>query len=278
MPDENVLNVWSRSAQYWEQHRETIRAMFTPITLALIQDAEITPGQTVLDVATGPGEPALSIAEVVGSSGRVVGIDPVAEMIAGAERAARQSEKKNIRFEVASADSLPFANDTFDAAACRFGVMFFRSPADGIREMLRVLKPKAKLAFAVWGAEDRNPFGYVLSRVVERYVPEPPPALDSPDAFRFAAPGKLLSILKEAGAAAPAERLLEFRIEAPLSLSEFWAVRSQMSDKLRTKLAGLTKEQLAAVRDEVLQNLGPYATERGVAFPAEVLIVSGQKE
>src|SRR5262245_28815588 len=86
--DEDALNPWSQSAPYWEQHRETIRGMFAPITLALIQDARIAKGQTVLDVATGPGEPALTIAEVVGSSGRVAGIDPVAEMIAAAERAA----------------------------------------------------------------------------------------------------------------------------------------------------------------------------------------------
>ena len=66
------------AAAYWEKHRETIRAMFHPVTKALIEEARIAPGQVILDVATGSGEPALTIAEIVGPQGFVVGIDPLA--------------------------------------------------------------------------------------------------------------------------------------------------------------------------------------------------------
>jgi SAM-dependent methyltransferase len=275
--DKDLVSLWGQSAPYWEKHRETIRVMFHPVTRALIEDAEIASGHSVLDVATGPGEPALSIAEVVGRHGQVVGVDPVPEMIAAAERAATRNQLSNARFEIAFADPLPFPTDTFDAAVSRFGIMFFHSPVADVREMLRVMKPKAKLAFAVWGAAEANPFHYILSRVVERYVPSEPPPPDSPDAFRFAAPRKLLNVVNEAGADASSERLLHFRIEAPLSVPDFWTLRSEMSDRLRTKLVTLTQDKLAAIRDEVIDNLRPYSTERGVSFPAEVLIVSGQK-
>ena len=251
--------------------------MFAPITRALIEDAQIASGHSVLDVATGPGEPALSIAEVVGSEGSVVGIDAVPEMVAAARRAATQNRLNNARFEIAFADLLPFATDTFDAVVSRFGVMFFPSPVDGVREMLRVLKPAARVSFAVWHFAERNPFQYVMSQVVDRYVPAEPIPPDSPDMFRFAALGKLLAVLNEAGAVASSERLLHFRIEAPLSAPDFWALRSEMSDKLRTKLATLSQEKLAAVRREVIDNLRPFSTDRGVSFPAEVLIVTGQK-
>jgi ubiquinone/menaquinone biosynthesis C-methylase UbiE len=164
--DNANVNPWSQSAPYWEKHRENIRRMFSPITAALITDAHITPGHTVLDVATGPGEPALSIAELVGPKGEVWGIDPVPEMVAGALRAAAIYGFRNVHFEVAFADHLSFNSGTFDSVVCRFGVMFFPSPLDGLREMLRVLKPDGKLAVAVWHFAEHNPFHYVLSRVV----------------------------------------------------------------------------------------------------------------
>jgi ubiquinone/menaquinone biosynthesis C-methylase UbiE len=278
MQQENdTVRQWSRNAPYWDKYRETIRGMFAPVTRALIADAQIETGHSVLDIATGPGEPALSVAEVVGAGGRVFGIDPASEMIAAARRAASREGKSNVQFEIAFADRLPFRAAEFDAVVSRFGVMFFPSPVDGVREMLRVLKPRHRLAFAVWHFGERNPFHYVLARVIDRYVPPEPVPPDSLEAFRFAAPGKLVNVLNEAGAAEVRERILQFRIEAPGSVDDFWTLRSEMSDKLRAKLGLLSDEQFAAIRSEVSQDLRPYSTEHGISFPAEVVIVSGIK-
>jgi len=252
--------------------------MFSPITAALITDAHIKRGHSVLDVATGPGEPALSIAELIGPQGEVWGVDPAPEMVAGALRAAANYGFRNVHFEVAFADHLSFGTGTFDAVVSRFGVMFFPSPLDGLREMLRVLKPNRKLAVAVWHFAEHNPFHYVLSRVVDRYVKPAPIEPDTPDAFRFASPGKLLEIFKSAGAVEASERLLQFRIEAPVSLEDFWVLRSEMSDKLRSRLATLSAEQVTEVRSQVIAAARQYSTNHGVSFPAEVLIVSGKKK
>jgi SAM-dependent methyltransferase len=275
--DQEAVNQWRGSAPYWEKHREIIREMFAPISQALVEDAQVTRGNTVLDVATGPGEPALSIAQVVGPEGKVFGIDPVSEMVAAARRAADRLECKNAQFEVAFADDLSFPADTFDAVVSRFGVMFFPSPAAGLREMLRVLKPGKKLAVAVWHSAESNPFHYTLSRVVDRYVVPTPPPPDAPDAFRFAGRGKLRDVLAEAGAVAPSERLLQFSIQAPISVEDFWTLRCEMSEKIRAKLATLSNEQSTEVRRQVIEALRAYSTDRGLSFPAEVLIVSGTK-
>ncbi len=276
-PDQEGLNRWSRSAPFWEKHREIIRLMFAPVTQALVEDGQIVSHHAVLDLATGPGEPALSLAALVGSKGKIFGIDPVPEMVAAARRAADHLGFKNTQFFVASADHLPFPADTFDAVVSRFGVMFFPSAVDPIREMLRVLKPGRKLALAVWHFAERNPFHYALSRVIDRYVDSPLPAPDAPDAFRFATTGKLRKILNDVGAIAPTERLLQFTIQAPISVEDFWAIRLEMSDKLREKIATLSKEQLAEVKRQALESLREYSTDRGMSFPAEVLIVSGAK-
>src|ERR1700724_3530237 len=224
-PDQEVISVWRDSAPFWEKHREIIRQMFAPVTQALVEDGLISRGHAVLDIATGPGEPALTIAALVGPEGKVFGIDPAPEMVEAARRATDHLGFRNAQFDVASADRLPFLPDTFDAVVSRFGVMFFPSPVDAVREMLRVLKPGRKLALAVWHFADRNPFHYTFSQVIERYVDSPPPLPDAPDAFRFANPGKLRDVLTEAGARAPSERLLQFTVQAPISVEDFWTVR-----------------------------------------------------
>ena len=276
-PDHEVISAWRASAPFWEKHREIIRQMFAPVTQALVEEALIGTGQTVLDIATGPGEPALTIAARVGPKGKVFGIDPAQEMVDAARRATDYLGFSNAKFDVAAADSLPFPADTFDAVVSRFGVMFFPSPVDGVREMLRVLKPGRKLALAVWHFADRNPFHSALSRVMDRHFDSPAPAPDAPDAFRFAAPGRLRDVLAKAGAMAPSERLLQFTIEAALSVEDFWALRSQLSDKLREKLAALSREQASEVKRQMLEALRGYSIEGKMSFPAEVLIVSGTR-
>ena len=180
-PDQEVMNRWSGSAPFWEKHREIIRQMFAPITEALVEDGQIGSQHSVLDIATGPGEPALSVAALVGPEGKVFGVDPIPEMVAAARRAAGRLELRNVQFAIAPADHLPFPADTFDAVISRFGVMFFPSPIDAVREMLRVLKPGQKLALAVWHFAERNPFHHSLSRVIDRYVDSPPLAPDTLD-------------------------------------------------------------------------------------------------
>jgi len=276
-PDQKVISAWRASAPFWEKHREIIRQMFAPVTKALIDHGSIGSGYTVLDIATGPGEPALTIAALVGSEGEVFGVDPAPEMVDAARRAADHLGFSNAQFKVASADHLPFPADMFDAVVSRFGVMFFPSPVDGVREMLRVLKPGRKLALAAWHFAENNAFHYAVARVVERFVVSEPPAPDAPDAFRFASPNKLLGVLAEAGARAPSEHLLRFTIQASTSLEDFWTLRSEISEKLREKLAALSTEQLMELNRQALDALRDYSTERGLSFPAEVLIVTGTK-
>ena len=277
-PEQEVINRWRGSAPFWEKHHEIIRQMFAPITQALVEDAQISSQQVVLDIATGPGEPALSVAALVGPEGKVFGIDPIPEMVAAARRASDRLELRNVQFNVAFADHLPFPAGTFDAVLSRFGVMFFPSPVDAVREMLRVLKPGRRLALAVWHFAERNPFHYSLTRVIDRYVDSPPPAPDALDAFRFASLGKLRKVLDEAGAIALSERLLRFTIQAPISVEDFWTLRLEMSDKLREKIAALSKDQMTEVKRQALDSLREYSTGREVSFPAEVLIVSGAKD
>lgn len=275
--DQEIINRWSGSAPFWEKHREIIRQMFAPVTDALVAEAQIGSRQSVLDIATGQGEPALTIALLVGPQGKSFGVDPIPEMVAAARREASRLELRNVQFDVAFADHLPFPDNSFDAVVSRFGVMLFPSPLDAVREMLRVLKPGKKMVLAVWHFAARNPFHCSLSRVVDRYVDSPPPKPNAPDTFRFAIPGRLREILNEAGAIAPTERLLEFTIRLPLSVEDYWALRLDMSEKLREKISLLSREQMIELKRQALESIREYGTGNEIKFPAEALIVSGTK-
>ena len=273
----NLLREWSESAKAWHEHSATIRMMFAPVTTALIETVRISAGQSVLDVAGGPGEPSLTIAEVVGPTGAVTYTDAVAEMVAAAEEEGKRRGLSNISFQQSVAESLPFADDSFDATVSRLGVMLFSDPAAALREMLRVTKPQGSLCFVVWGSNERNPFTSSITKVISRYVDTPPEDADAPGAFRFAEPGKLARLLTQAGATDVQERELNFHIAAPVSIEQFWEMRSTMSGTLREKLATLSPEKAQQVALEVQESVREYFPNNQMNFPAHMLIVSGRK-
>lgn len=278
MQDKDIVAKWSESAPFWEKYRPVIHEMFAPVTQALVEDAAIASGSTVLDVATGPGEPALSIAEFVGPHGKVVGTDVVPEMVEAARREGSHRKLQNATFEVAVSESLPFPDNTFDAAVSRFGAMFFPAPVDCVREILRVLKPGGRIALAVWHSADKNPFDSVVSQIVARYVESPPPEPGALEMFRFATSPDLMLVLLSAGITFASERVLRFPIRASVSKEDFWILRREISERMRTKLALLSEPQLAALNREVLEAFSAYSSKDGMSFPAEVLIVSGAKK
>jgi SAM-dependent methyltransferase len=203
--------------------------------------------------------------------------DPIAEMLAAAEQQARDRGLENVRFRQCTADSLPFANDLFDVAVSRLGVMFFPDPLAGVREMLRVTKPGGCIAFAVWDKSELNPYSYRVTEVMSRHVETSPVDPDAPDAFRFAQPGKLAAIVNEAGAIEIQECVVKFDIAAPISPEEFWAFRSEISESLREKLKNLSEEEKRKIGDEVQDAVREFFPGGQMKFPAQMIIVSGAK-
>lgn len=273
----DVLREWRESAPYWAKHAAIVRSMFAPITRALIEASTINEGHSVLDIAGGAGEPSLTIAEAVSPSGWVVCTDAVNEMVLTSRSEASRRRLTNIDFARCAAEALPFQTGTFDVVVCRLGVMLFADPAAAIAEMLRVLKPAGRVAYAVWHTRDSNPFFHVVANILSNYVDSPPEDPDAPGAFRFAERGKLAGLLVEAGAIEVTERLLKFSLEAPITPRQFWEVRTELSDTLRAKLAALLPEQLTRLAREV-EEAGRAFYEAGrMRFSAEVFIVSGRK-
>lgn len=155
--------------------------------------------------------------------------------------------------------------------------MLFPDPLASLREMLRVTRPGGVLSLAVWRGKEFNPFFRIAIEVLSRYITPPAEDPNAPGAFRFAGPGTLASVLNQAGATNIRERLLEFRIQAPLSLEEFWPMRAETSDTLRTKVARLSAEQWHRVAQEVQEAVRQYFPNNQMNFPAQAIIVTGTK-
>ena len=277
MSSENVVEAWRESAQYWAKHSDTIRAMFMPLTRALVEHAGIHEGQSVLDIAGGTGEPSLTIAEIVSPKGSVTCTDAVNEMVETARSEAQRHNITNVQFRQCKADALPFPSDSFDVTVSRLGAMFFPDPVAAIREMLRVTKPNGSLALAVWHKSELNPFCHVVTGVIDRHINPGAVDPDAPNAFRFAEPGKLAGVMIEAGASDVKEHVVKFNIEAPISPLEFWSIRSQISDTLRDKLAKLSAGEQAQIRSEVEQAVKEFFPSNQMRFPAQMIVVTGKK-
>ncbi len=266
------------SAPYWEKHADTIKMMFEPITRAMIGDAKIRDSMAVLDVAGGTGEPGLAIARKLGERGIIICTDGALEMVAAAKKKASAAALLNIGFARCVADSLPFRDDLFDLTVSRLGAMFFIDPEVCIREMRRVTKPEGTLLLAVWGVRELNPFFAIVTDVMARYLESPPEDPDAPGAFRFSEPGNLAGLVERSGWRDVSEKTLDFYIEAPLDLKEFWAMRSEISDTLRNKVARLSTEQIASVAKEVETSARGFFPNNRMKFPAQVIIVSARKK
>jgi SAM-dependent methyltransferase len=200
----------------------------------------------------------------------------VAGMLESAQTEAGRRGLTNIHFRQCSADDLPFENCTFDAAIGRLSAMFFVDPVIAVRETLRVLLKDGRVAFAVWGPKEVNPFFSTITDVIDQFLQVPPDS-DAPDAFRFAVPGKLAGILEQADAKSVIERQLNFKIEAPISFEQFWQLRTEMSETVREKMARLTPIQLPTVKQAVADAVRTYFVSGTMSFPANALIVSGKK-
>ena len=274
---DDIKRAWRGAAEYWTKHAPTIRAIFAPLTEKLIDAAGIAPGQQVLDIAGGAGEPSLVIATRIAPDGVVTCTDIAPEMLAGAEQRAREAEIANITFEVCGADALPFADNSFDAAVCRFGAMFFPDTLAALREVLRVLRPGGRVAFAVWGPPEHNPFFTVTRSIVANYFPPPTEDEDAPGAFRYAAPDKLAALWREAGALEVHEEVFAFHARAQMRAGQFWQFQCELSDTLRGKIAQLSAAEIAEIERDVAAAAEPYFPHDAMDIPAQVLLVTGRK-
>lgn len=170
----------------------------TPLTERVLALLAPQAGQKILDVASGPGEPALSIAKALNGTGQVIGTDLAEGMVAQARKRAQAAGVKNIEFRQMDAEALQFSDGFFDGVTCRLGLMIFPHPHHALQEMQRVLTPGGKAVVVVWGSEEKAGLTQLFRQVTEEYFPQTKiPGAPSP--FAFGQPTALKQALTKAG-------------------------------------------------------------------------------
>jgi demethylmenaquinone methyltransferase/2-methoxy-6-polyprenyl-1,4-benzoquinol methylase len=129
-----------------------------------VRAANVKPGLSVLDCASGTGDLAIAYKKAVGASGRVVGTDFVPEMLDVARTKAR-----DVEFEVADVTQLPYPDATFDVSSISFGIRNVNEPRKGIAELARVVKPGGRVIVLEFG-QPRNRAFSALYTFYNRHI------------------------------------------------------------------------------------------------------------
>lgn len=235
---------------------------------ALLDAARLAPGQTLLDLASGPGVLAQAALPRVAPAGRVVACD-LAEDILAAGRCACDK----IIYAAADAEALPFQEGTFDRVLCGLGLMFFPDERLALAEMRRVLRPRGRLALSVWGEAGQAPLIECALACMRRLLPSP--KVPRPSPFRLAP--LLPGLFARAGFVDIEITTCELVFVYP-NAADYWQAFLDLAGGAAGSLSRLPAEVQARFPVEVAQELAPHRNGGGFRLESRVLIASALTE
>jgi SAM-dependent methyltransferase len=259
-----------------ERWKAKSAAMGRHVTQALVDYAQPRAGMNILDLASGTGEPAITLASLVGPEGHVTALDMSPELLEIADQRAAESGLQNFSTRQADAHDLPFPDHSFDLVTSRFGVMFFADTHRALLQVHRVLKPGARACFLVWGPLEQ-PYFLSTFGVVARHVGGPAISPGGPNPFRFANPGSLSVALRKVQFQKVSEETKTVPWTWPGSTKEVWEYARSVSIPFRALLERVPREKWPPINREIYESVGHYARGDGIEFGAVVVLAAGIK-
>lgn len=275
----SAVQTWTTEAGVasWRKGEAVRLASNAQATERMLELAQLRPGGRVLDIAAGDGGQTILAAQRVGPSGSVLATDVSATMLARADDAAHESGLGNVETRVLDAREIgSLGDETFDAAICRFGLMFVPDLVKALQGIRRVLRPDGRLAATVFATPAENPYRSVPLSIADRYAPSDPNAPHRPSPLSLREEGLIAHALTQAGfrdvvvERADATRGYESLDDAVESLC---AMSPRFSDLLRT-VEPPERDDLVT---ELRESLRPYATNGGCAIPGMALVAAGTR-
>lgn len=245
-----------------------------PVGSAILEKLAAQAGDHVLDIASGTGEPALTLARRMGEQIQITGIDAAEGMVKVAQQKVDAEKLPGISFQTMPAEKMSFADNSFDRTLCRFGVMLFEDPLQGLQEMHRVLKPQGHFSLAVWSTPETMPtlqWSYEVFK--DRVEPDYYPPLAK--VTSLGAPGLMESLLNKAG-------FSDFTVEARTfhynfdSFDAYWDA-VEASDLLKMQYDQLAEDQRHLIRDEIGRFARDFIKDGQLTIPHEFLLIHGSK-
>jgi SAM-dependent methyltransferase len=267
---------WAGLSSGWEKWDAVIMEQLGPVGAAMIERLDIGEDHQHLDIASGTGEPGLSVARL-SPKGRVVLTDLVAEMLDIAARRARAHGLANIETKLCSADDLPFDDATFDSVSVRFGYMFFPDLARATDEFARVLKPGGRLCSSVWVKREENPWTTIIMEAIATEAVMAPPDPDGPNMFRCAAPGYVSALYEAAGLHDVAEWDVDVEL-VTRSPTQYWEMMSEHVSLAVAALRQVDGRTRARIRATAIETVSAFEKDGKVRVPGVARCIVGTKQ
>jgi enediyne biosynthesis protein CalE5 len=253
---------WNNAAPGWKQLFVGLDRAAQHVSDRLVELAGIREGNRVLDIATGSGEPGVTAARKVGPRGLVVATDQSSAMLALARERAATLGLSNIKFVETDAETLAVDERDFDAAVCRWGLMFVPDLDAAARRIVQLLAAGGRFATAVWGAPEKVPMISLGEDAVRALAKLPAPPPDAPHPLKLADTKPLERALSRAG-------FKDIRLE-PIVVSFEWKSaaafteqRRVMSAPFRAVLSRQTPELQQQILNAVTESASRYADSSG---------------
>ena len=280
-----ALMEWNAAASGWKKYRKDMLKWMAPVSDQIIRSARITLGQTVLDVATGTGEPALTIARIVSPGGRVVGVDLSPQMLEVAKQeAACQGLANVVEFQAVKDENLSiFSDNMFDAVVCRNGLMFMPDPLKALKAFHRVLKPRGKAAVTVWGSSEKSPVMQMVMKIVSKHVQDTKTLSSSGAAPRGAFSIPSIDMLHDYFSKARFSDFSAEKIEATVAQTDtaeqLWQGIAEVTGPLVILLSKLPEEKKLGIKNDAIESIGRLFPSGGpVKVTGELILGAGTKQ
>jgi len=270
-----LQGMWATVAGAWAEHADFVDARGAAVTERLLDLAAPRPGDRVLELACGAGGVGLAAAERVAPGGEVVLSDAVPAMASTASARAEARGLTNVTSRVLDLEQIDEPDGSYDVVLCREGLMFAVDHARAASEIRRVLRPGGRVAVAVWGPRERNPWlGTVLDAVSAQIgAPVPPPGIPGP--FALGDSAQLAGLLEGADLADVAVGELAVPARAG-SFDEWWARTSALAGPLAKILESLPEDAVEGIRAHARAAVRAYEGPNGLELPGVTLLASGR--
>jgi ubiquinone/menaquinone biosynthesis C-methylase UbiE len=275
---EEVRNGYDNAAPGWHKWWKTIETATNKVSKRLVDLAKIRQGSRVLDIATGLGEPSLTAAERVGTTGKVLAIDISSQMLSFArERAIDLGVQDVVEFKEGDAETIDLPSSTFDAALCRWGLMFLPNPKVGLSNIYGSLVKGAHFAAAVWASPEKVPFISLPMNILIKETNSPPLPL-TPGPFSMSDENNLKNVIEESGFIHPVIETINVvsNFDSSDEFTTFTIEHGGLT--LRKILGGQTFEKREQILSAITKGTEKYADSSGkVTFESEAVLIVSRK-
>jgi SAM-dependent methyltransferase len=267
-----TLHNWERAAAGWSKRADRVREVGMQVSIWMIDQLGLQPGQRVLELAAGPGDTGFLAAELIEPGGTLVCSDGAEAMVEVARSRARALGVRNVEFAQLELEWIDLETASVDAIICRWGLMLSVDSGAALREARRVLRPGGRLAVSVWDEPAANPWATIPTRALVELGHTEPPDRGAPGMFALAAPGALQEALEGAGFVEVVLDAVQIERAYP-SLEQYVDETRDLSVAFATALGGLTDGQLVEVRHTIASLTAPFTGPDGaVALPGRSLV------